>query len=70
MKVRGIRIVPLLVAAAAALSFPSCSANVGQVSFHGEKNKDSAKKKDTEQQTAATTEETTTTTTTTTTTMV
>ena len=70
MEVRGIKIVPLLVAAAAALSFPSCSAGVGQVSFHGEKNNDSAKKNESVQQTAVTTEETTTTTTTTTTTMV
>ncbi|MCR5599634.1 MAG: peptidoglycan glycosyltransferase [Ruminococcus sp.] len=70
MKIWGRRLVPLLVAAAAVLSFPSCSAEVGQVSFHGEKNNNSAKKKKSEPQTTATTEETTTSTTTTTTALV
>ena len=63
---RGKRLIALLVSASAALSFPSCSAEVGQVKIHSDSGTSSQQQENNEAQAATTTEETTTTTTTTT----
>lgn len=63
---RGKRLIALLVSASAALSFPSCSAEVGQVKIHSDSDTSSQQQENNEAQAATTTEETTTTTTTTT----
>ena len=62
MIIRGKRLMPLLIAAAAALSFPSCSAEVGQFEVRNDTSSRSARQETTEEQAA--TEETTVTTTT------
>ena len=62
MIIRGKRLLPLLTAAAAALSFPSCSAEVGQFEVRNDTSSRSARQETTEEQAA--TEETTVTTTT------
>ena len=65
MKLRGKRLVSLLIAAAAAMSFPSCSSEVGQIEFQTNKSSDAGKDTHGAQAAEVTTEETTTTTTTT-----
>ncbi len=52
MIIRGKRLMPLLIAAAAALSFPSCSAEVGQFEVHNDKSSRSARQ-ETSAETAA-----------------
>lgn len=62
MKIRGMRLMPLAVAASVAVSFPSCSAEVGQFNVHNDSSSRSARQEN-EPLAATTTEETTTTTT-------
>ena len=61
MIIRGKRLMPLLLAAAAALSFPSCSAEVGRFEVHNDKSSRSARQETTEETAATETTVTTTT---------